>query len=157
MFTKKVLTLSILALSLLSFATCSSDDKDLDTEGPTITLVTPTNEQKYSRGKTIAVEFVLEDPSGIKEYTIDIHSAAGHSHGSAAKSLAMHNEEDENDKPWTFKEIYKDAAGKIKVEVNIETIEIAADATLGEYHFGVLATDLVGNQSIKYIDIEIVE
>lgn len=154
MFTKKVFVLSFLALSLLAFGACS-DDKDLDTEGPKVTLISPTNDQKFSRGSAILMEFVLEDESGINQYTVDIHWAGdGHGHGSGGAEEG-HGKTPDN--AYAFKEVYKDASGKVKVEVSLETTAIPADAALGEYHFGVLATDMVGNITQRYADIEIVE
>jgi hypothetical protein len=158
MHTKTFLSLAIFALTL---AACS-DDKD--TTGPEITLKQPQNEAAFARGESIPIEFDLADPSGIKEYKIDIHYAGDeHTHDAHSHALSIKLAAEEAENPWEYEYIqdgqnYDDyKAGETFISVTHTTTTIPATAQEGEYHLGVLATDLEGNESQVYIDIDIKE
>lgn len=149
MITKKILFASLLLLSSISFFSCG-DDNDNDTTGPAITLNKPTDESSFSRGDVIALEFDLEDESGINQYKVDIHWGGDHTHkGTKAES--------EEHIQWSYQQVYSDKKGEKKAHIHINTELIPENAEGGHYHLGIIATDLAGNESKKYIEIEIEE
>jgi hypothetical protein len=145
------------AIFALTVAACS-DDKD--TTGPEITLVQPANEDAFTRGETVTIEFTLTDPSGINSYKVDIHYGGGeHAHSHALSATLTHEEEEE---PWEYENIQDGQAydgykkGETSAHVTL-TPTVPPNAQEGEYHLGILATDMAGNESQKYIDIDIEE
>lgn len=153
MLIKKFLSATLVTLFIVGFTACS-DDKDVsDTEGPKISLDEPSNGESFKRGKDIHIEFDLEDESGINNYKVDVHWGEGHSH----KSSTLEQGTTPQDIPWSYQKVYDDKKGQVKAHVHIHSEEIPENAKIGEYHFGILATDLIGNESRKYISIQIVE
>ncbi|MDR0565560.1 MAG: DUF4625 domain-containing protein [Prevotellaceae bacterium] len=135
------------------FATaCSNDDKD--TTGPVITVDEPVNGDTAHAGEAhgLHIEFDLKDESELNTYKIDIHSGAGHSHStSLLKAVA-------ND--WSYQKMVKmDTVeqGLKNHRVHVHSDSIPANATLGEYHLGILATDVHGNESSQYITFYLAE
>jgi hypothetical protein len=157
MKTKFFLYVAIFALA----AAACSDDKD--TTGPEITLLQPENEAAFARGDELLIEFELSDPSGINACKIDIHYAGdGHTHSQSLGITPTH-EEGEEEEPWEHQELCTididtntDLKGKTSARVT-KTLTIPDHAQEGEYHLGILATDLEGNDSQVYIDIDIEE
>ena len=157
MKTKFFLYVAIFALA----AAACSDDKD--TTGPEITLLQPENEAAFARGDELLIEFRLDDPSGINEYKIDIHYAGeehahAHAHSQALSATPTHEdgEEEEHEETWESLETYTDKKGKTSAHVE-KTLTVPDDIHGGEYHLGIQATDLEGNESQVYIDIVIEE
>ena len=143
------------AIFALAAAACS-DDKD--TTGPEITLLQPENEAAFARGGELLIVFDLADPSGVNEYKIDIHYAGeGHEHAhSQSLGITPTHEEGEEEEPWEHLETYTDQNGKTSARVT-KTLTVPGNAQEGEYHLGIQATDLAGNESQVYIDIDIEE
>jgi hypothetical protein len=132
-------------------AACSSDD---DTTGPEIKLLQPVNEAAFMRGDRVTIEFDLADPSGINAYKIDIHYAAGdHAHTHALRAAAA---EEDSEEPWSYQASYDDRKGQPSAHVTLTAV-VPNNAQEGEYHLGILATDVLGNESQVYINIDIEE
>lgn len=156
MLIKRILFTVFLALGFVAFSSCSDDKDESDTTGPVITLTDPNDGDSFARGEDIHITFDLEDESGLNNYKIDIHWGEGHTH----KSAVVAHSEPIKEKAWNYLKVYNDdteVKGKKKAHVHIHTDEIPEDAKLGEYHFGVFASDLKGNESKKYITMKIVE
>lgn len=153
MLIKKKLLAALIMLSFVAFSACSDDKDPSDTTGPTITLESPNKGDTFHRGKDIHIEFDLEDEDGINNYKVDIHWGEGHDH----RSSAMNRTSASQDVAWSYQKVYDDKKGQKNAHVHIHTNEIPDNAKLGEYHFGILATDISGNESRKYISIQIVE
>jgi hypothetical protein len=141
---KKTFFAVALIFSACTFSSCSSD-KTNDTTGPIITLIAPENEDTFTRGEDIHVELKLEDESGLKSYMIDIHYEGDHTHSYAAA--------DETE--WIYKVPYTDIEGQKNADLHVHTEVIPETAKPGEYHFGIIALDIHGNETQKYIDIDI--
>lgn len=125
------------------FATaCSNDDKDA--KGPVITVYEPANGDTAHAGEEhgLHMEFDLADESGLNTYKIDIHNGAHGSHGSRLIKATS--------KDWSYDTVYYAKNLKNK-SVHVHSDSIPADATLGEYHLGIFATDVHGNESSVYI------
>lgn len=146
---KKFIYFISLSLSLSTFTACNDDDNK-DTTGPVINLTDPANEATFKRGEDIHIEGELSDESGINNYKVDIHSAEGHDHNTLKSTTAK-------DIAWTFQKVYEDARGKKNAHIHLHTDIIPENAKTGEYHLGLLVTDVEGNESIKYIEIIITE
>jgi hypothetical protein len=132
-------------------AACSVND---DTIGPEITLLQPANEAAFTRGDRVTIEFDLADPSGINVCKVDIHYAGGeHAHTHALRAASV---EEETEEPWNYQEIYTGLNGQPSAHVTL-TATVPGNAQEGEYHLGILATDVLGNESQVYIDIDIEE
>jgi hypothetical protein len=132
-------------------AACSIND---DTFGPEITLWRPAHEDAFTRGGRIAIEFDLDDPAGVNTYKIDIHYAGGEHVHTHALSVAPAEEVPEE--PWNYLIIYDDKRGQTSPQVTL-SVKVPNNAQEGEYHLGILATDLFGNESQVYIDFDIID
>lgn len=130
-------------------AACSNDDKD--TTGPVITLEEPVDGDTVAAGSKhgVHIEFDLADESGLNTFKIDIHSGAGHSHESQAKAAETSD--------WSFLKTYDEAKGLKNHHVHVHSDSIWANATLGDYHFGISATDVHGNESTVWRTIKVVD
>jgi hypothetical protein len=125
---------------------CSNDDKD--TTGPVITLAEPEDGETFTAGSKsgVHIEFDLADESGLNTFKVDIHSGEGHSHESQAKAAAS---------DWSFQKTYDEAKGLKSHKVHVHSDSIWANATIGDYHFGVSATDVHGNESAIWRTIKV--
>lgn len=148
MNTKKLLFTALLTVSSLFFFSCSDDDETADTTGPTITLNTPGNDDAFHIGDKVAINFKLKDESGINNYKVDIHWGEDHEHKSASVKAV-------EEVAWVYTKTFDDKKGQKSAEISISTDQIPENVKGGHYHLGILATDLAGNESRKYIEIEI--
>jgi hypothetical protein len=137
-----------------ALAACSEETKDVT--GPSIQLEEPTEDQPFTADGTheVHIEFDLADESGINEYTIEIHYAdGGHSHAPQQAAAAAADERE----AWSYKRVYADKSGQKNAHVHVHSDVIPANARLGDYHLGVIATDVAGNESQVYCTIELVD
>lgn len=146
---RKLFISGLTTIFALGFSACGSDDSK-DVTGPNISLTKPINDETFTRGEAVRIEFDLADESGINNYKVDIHWSEGHEHTNTKSTLI----EDDN---WSFQKVYDDQKGKTKAQVIVYTDQIAANAKSGDYHLGIHATDMLGNESQKYIAIEVAE
>lgn len=152
MKTKKLFLAALFMATPLFFFSCSDDDDAKDTTGPTITLNKPTDDEAFHLGENIEIDFSLADESGINNYKVDIHWAGdGHVHTS---SVTIKVDEAEGTE-WAYQKVYEDKKGQKTAHLIITTDEIPTGTKGGHYHLGILATDLAGNETRKYIEIEI--
>jgi uncharacterized protein YxeA len=141
----------LLALLLIIAASCSDNDEK-DTIGPVITLIEPEEGEEYKAGDAegVHIEFDLADESGIGQYKIDIHDGSGHSHNSTLKA-------DGTTIPWNYQKVYDNAKGLKNHHVHIHSEAIPDNAKLGDYHLMIYATDALGNESLVYTTIKLVD
>lgn len=118
------------------FAACSSnqsdDDHVLDTEKPTVEIITPNENQQIPLGEMLHLKASLKDNVELASFKIEIHSAEdGHHHRDEVQ-------------PFSYTK-----QGNIQsVETYIEQgITIPSDIQQGHYHIGVFAIDKAGNQN----------
>jgi hypothetical protein len=133
-------------------AACGDKDEEKDVKGPEITLAEPEIDEEFAAGSKSGVhmKFDLADPSGLNWVKIDIHSNSGegHSHSSLLKAATT---------DWSYQETYDGAKGLKNHHAHIHSDSIPADATLGEYHLGISATDVHGNETTVYRTFVIVD
>ena len=149
---KKIFLLAIILLVGLAFSNCKHDE----TNGPVITLEEPEEGQPFTAGSKhgVHMEFDLEDESGLNQYKIDIHYGGGHTH---SQSLQTQSLPEQSRADWSFQKTYDDAKGLIKHQVHVHSDSIHLNATLGEYHLGIAATDVHGNETTVYRTFNIVD
>lgn len=138
----KILYPSLLLALTFAFSSCSDDDaSDQDLNKPVISEVEVENEEqngenhgeKVHTGEQAKVHFMLSDDKGLSSWKIDIHDAFdGHSHGKVAA-------------PYTA--ILSGTASGTMSEIEVDLGVIPTDATAGEYHCIVNATDAAGNSA----------
>ncbi|MDR0694229.1 MAG: DUF4625 domain-containing protein [Prevotellaceae bacterium] len=147
---KKIFPLAILLLMGLAFSHCKHDE----TDAPVITLEEPEEGQPFTAGSEhgVHMEFDLEDASGLNWYKIDIHYGGGHSH-----SLSLQAQPLSEPVQWSYQKTYDDAKGLKNHHVHVHSEAIPANAVLGEYHLGISATDVHGNEATVYRTFEIVD
>ncbi|MDR2814724.1 MAG: DUF4625 domain-containing protein [Prevotellaceae bacterium] len=145
--TKAFFYSAALLLGGLAFFATACDDEDAT--GPVITVEEPLNGDSVQAGEEhgLHMEFDLEDESGLNTYKIDIHSGAGHSHPSPLKVEST---------GWSFQKVYEDAKNLKNHHVHIHSDSVPADAR-GDYHLGISATDVHGNESSVYITFVVAE
>ncbi|WP_448606427.1 DUF4625 domain-containing protein [Paenimyroides ceti] len=139
----------VLFLSGLTFVSCSDDDSNsLDTEKPTVQIVSPTVDQEIEPGTSISLKALLSDNEALASYKLEVHSAEdGHQHkvSTAVNAVEFHYEQS-----FTIEN------GSKTFEVN-QQIPVPADAKEGHYHVGVFCIDKAGNQNQQFIEIYIGE
>jgi hypothetical protein len=147
---KKIVYFAILALIGLFAITCNKKD----TTGPEIILHEPEPGQPFTAGDAhgVHIEFDLADESGLNQYKIDIHFGGGHTHSSPASARLL-----DESVEWSYQKTYDDAKNLKNHHVHVHSDSIPANASLGEYHLGILATDLEGNETTVYGTFEIVD
>lgn len=143
---------SLAILTLLSYS-CGDDKDTTDTTGPKITLKSPSNDDAFHIGDRIDISFDMEDESGINNYKIDIHWGEDHEHKSASSGTRI--SELPETKVWSYQKVFDDKKGQKNAEILISTDQIPDNTKGGHYHLGILATDLSGNETRKYIEITI--
>ncbi len=142
---KNIKFITVLAVVTALFTlSCSDDDSNKDTQKPTITLITPQDEQVFEAGEQIHVQANFTDNVALASYKIDIHYAGdGHQH----RTLS----EDENQQ-WAYETTGSLSGTSDTIHIDIL---IPTDAEEGHYHFGVYAVDASGNQQVVWSEIEV--
>lgn len=146
--------LFILPVLSIAFLACEKDD--VDTSVPTIDIVSPIMEQEFEPHDEIAVQAIFTDNEELKSYKIDIHFAGEHDH---TKKSA----DSEEGHPWTYEKSFDFEAGLKEITISDLLIEVP-DSVMGEegkfepiahgeYHFGVVCTDVAGNEAHQFVDI----
>jgi len=153
---RKIMYYASMALLSFTVAACSSsDDETKDTTGPVITLGEPEEGEEFTAGSASGVhmEFDLADESGIGQYRIDIHDAAGHVH---AESSAVRLAEGAG-VSWAYDITYDDAKGLKNHHVHVHSEAIPTDAKLGDYHLAFWASDIYGNEALAAVTFALVD
>ncbi|MDR3350049.1 MAG: DUF4625 domain-containing protein [Prevotellaceae bacterium] len=147
---KKIFTFILIAMMGLAFSNCNHDE----TNGPEIILEEPEEGQPFTAGSAhgVHMEFDLKDESGLNQYKIDIHYGGGHVHSQALKTQSAAAAVD-----WSYQKTYDDAKGLKNHHVHVHSDSIPENATLGEYHLGISATDVHGNETTRYRTFTIVD
>jgi hypothetical protein len=145
----KAIFYAVIALVGLFLIACSKDAAK-DTTGPVITLTEPEAGEAFTAGDPdgVHLEFDLEDESGINQYKIDIHYGGGHSHNIKPTAAGV---------SWSYQKVYDDRKGQLNAHIHIHSEAIPADAQLGDYHLGISATDIHGNESHVYATFTLVD
>lgn len=132
-------------------AIAAACDNDVDDVKPTISIVSPTDEQGFVPGDTIWFEATFTDDVELKSYKIEIHDDFdGHDHKSSVLG-AWHY-----DGSWDFEKAQKTVNlkhGHIVIPTEVDGQPIAE----GDYHFGVYCADAAGNETQVFILVEIGE
>lgn len=135
---KNILKLSLAVLSLISIVSCSDDE--MDTQKPTVQILTPTNHQEIEPGAVINLKAVLTDNEGLASYKIEIHSGEdGHEHKAKSQDFSY--------------SVVKQVTGNAKTFDVIETIKVPEDAKEEHYHLGITVLDVNGNQNQQFVEI----
>ncbi len=151
----------LLILSGLLFTSCGDSENPKDLDPPIISSLTAGQEIQPSPGmllkptnQSVAVNFRVSDPSGVKEILLDVHGGFdGHSHARLSNSFERLN----------VKRIFSSTASNPNLvipsgaqEVSIDSHEIAwggansavvGNLLAGPYHITISATDMEGNQT----------
>jgi len=126
---------------------CSTDDGATDTVSPSITIITPQDQDEFELGETIQVKLEFTDDVSLASYKVDIHFAGdGHSHDSRGEY-----------EEWDF-EMEGTLSGTsqiIHTEIEIPEISNGKPIKEGEYHFGVYCLDAAGNETVAWRKIKI--
>ena len=146
---KHIVVISFLSI-LVVFASCKKDD--VDNTKPTITVVEPADDAVLHPGEEIHFDCEFADDVELKSYKIDIHiNEDGHGH---TKTIF------ESENAWTYNNTWNFEAGKKNADIHHHEIVIpeiidGQEIKHGHYHFGVYCTDVAGNESNVFIEIEI--
>ncbi|MCW3806311.1 DUF4625 domain-containing protein [Plebeiibacterium marinum] len=148
-------------LALLSFVSCSDED-DIDTTKPAISIISPADEDGFEPGDEISFSCMFSDDTELASYKIEIHSNFdGHDHEHTAVMKQAFEEEGHE---WSYSKTYTFETGQ--TVVNVEDLKIQIPATIthegveeevaeGDYHFGVHVADVAGNETSVFVAIEI--
>jgi hypothetical protein len=136
----KKIQLIILGITATLFITsCGTDN-----QAPEITISVPTAQEVVETGGDIHLEFDITDDVDLNQFKIDIHGDHdGHSHGKLTEILPA------------FDTIIIENISGTMINRHLH-IEIPADAWPGPYHVGIYATDKSGNESMKSVDIIVI-
>jgi uncharacterized membrane protein len=130
---KKLLFLALSASVLI--VSCKKEDTP-DTQKPVITVIAPASDHiDLEPGDMLNLAALLTDNEELLNAKIDIHEAGNHGHKITGEG-------------WEWAKVYV-ISGK---EHNLtESIQIPADAELGEYHITFEATDKAGNAATPVV------
>ncbi len=132
----------LLPLAAIAFTACKKDEPD--TTAPTISISTPTNEQKVAIGGSFKLSGTISDDMELASYQVDIHEAEGHSHDHKSGDHD-HSEE------WEVKKNFNITGTSHTVDVNFG---VPSNAEKGEYHVIINALDKAGNAA-TFVEITI--
>jgi len=139
---KKIAQLSFVFLSLFAVASCSDDDT-VDTEKPTIEIVSPVDHQEVEPGSSFTFKANLADNAGLASYKVEVHSAEdGHEHKTVMAKSGFFEYS-----------VVKDVPNKAKNHTAEEVIPVGTDVTEGHYHVGITVLDVNGNQNQQFLEI----
>lgn len=139
----------IAVMTVFFMTACSDDDSEpQDTSKPVISDVHVENhelgtgdDEKVMAGEEGEVHFKLMDNRELGSWKIDIHDAFdGHGHGKVFANYSI---------------ILSGNTGGTMQEIEVDLGEIPAEATAGEYHCIVNATDAAGN-SAEFVDVRFI-
>ena len=139
---KKVYLLFV-ALVSLGAVSCSDDDNTLDTQKPSVSILSPTVDQEIPLNSVLQVQASLKDNVALASYKIEVHGAEdGHQHKTASKAATEFHYE----QSFALEGELKD------YNVN-QSITIPSDAKEQHYHVGIFVIDKAGNQSEQFIEV----
>lgn len=135
----------ILLISAFTLTINSCSNEEVDTQVPTIEIITPTHEAEIEPGATINLKAILGDNIGLASYKVEIHAGDdGHEHKAKQK--------DEEGESFAVSFVKQIANNQNQFEVN-EVIDVPENAKEGHYHLGVTVLDVNGNQNQKYVEV----
>ncbi|RFS21761.1 DUF4625 domain-containing protein [Chitinophaga silvatica] len=145
-------------LGLMSLSGCTKDDKEIDTEYPTIDVTHadafPKQCSVLTRGETIVFKALLKDNMQLGSYSIDIHhNFDHHSHSTEVNSCEMDPIKGPVN-PFLYIKSFPIPDKVSSYQTNTE-ISIPGDIDPGDYHFMIMLTDAAGWQTIKGLSIKI--
>ncbi|GGF00208.1 DUF4625 domain-containing protein [Flavobacterium limi] len=137
---------------------CSSDNKEIDTEYPVINISAadafPVQCSTIGRGQTVTFKAVFNDNAALGSYSLDIHhNFDHHTHSTEVESCEM-DAVKKPVKPMLFINNYTIPDGVKSYEATAQ-ITIPADVDPGDYHFMIRLTDKEGWQTLKGLSIKI--
>ncbi|MGP1363307.1 MAG: DUF4625 domain-containing protein [Bacteroides sp.] len=155
------LSVPVLAILALGFASCNKDDNK-DTTKPDITLHGPEEGAKLVINRKSGVHFEADfgDAKGLKSYRIDIHSNFdnhGHASTGSTVDIPIRHGNDEGE-AWSFQKEWP-LEGRARHihhhEIKIEEKD-GKKIKPGKYHFVVYCMDINGNERHVYRNVELV-
>lgn len=153
----KIRSIYLFSLTIaLSIISCSDDDDNIiDTQAPEISIIEPHDEEEIAPGGEIHFDAIFTDNVELASYKIEVHNDFDeHTH-------AVLKQEDHQDNPWSYSEVFTIPAGQTSFEAQVEIpvpSEIGGEpVSEGQYHFGVYVTDTAGNESQAFLELHIEE
>ncbi|MCD8264335.1 MAG: DUF4625 domain-containing protein [Tannerellaceae bacterium] len=134
--------------TLVLFTSCDKDDETNDTTPPAIKLISPAEGVVLQIGEKIYFETEFSDNTKLASYKVNIHSAAGHTHGDDEHEHG-HGDDTESyeyNGSWNL-------PAEQTASVSHTEIVISDEATNGDYHFMVYCSDQFGNESYIVINV----
>lgn len=146
---------------LVLAASCSdSDDSEIDTEKPTISVNYsggfPQACEELQRGQTYTFKAQVTDNVALSAYSLDIHNNFDHhTHDDQGAQCELDDVKTAVN-PMIYMENFSIPEGGTSYEISI-SITIPEDVDVGDYHCSYSVTDATGWQSRTSVDIKIVE
>lgn len=131
----------------LIFIACKNNQKEeLDTQKPSINIISPVSGTKFLTGQNMSIELKFTDNLNLSQYKIEIHpNFDGHSHG---KTL------NEGVSPWEWDTIVNMDG---KEHLSQFQLPIPQNTQAGSYHFSVMCTDAAGYEApLKFIELTLI-
>lgn len=155
---KKTKSVIALLIGLLSLASCSSDNNEIDTEYPVIDISAsnafPIQCSEITRGQKITFRAKFTDNVALGSYSLDIHHNFDHHTHSTEVNNCVADPIKKPVNPMLYINSVTIPNGEKSYEA-VQEITIPTDIDPGDYHFMIRLTDKEGWQTIKGLSIKI--
>ncbi len=142
--TRKVRLFALVAFAttISLFSACDSDDDDVDSAHPEITLTEPGNWDSFQAGDYIPMQAEIVDDMALSQFQVEIHdNFGGHTHARVAQRST-----DPSLVKWSDRLVFTVPNGTTEYTVAFDQeLSIPDNAMAGPYHFIVSALDQTGN------------
>lgn len=131
----------------LIFIACKNNKKEeLDTQKPSIDIVSPVSGTKFLTGQNMSIEVKLTDNLNLSQYKIEIHpNLDGHSHGKT---------QNEGITSWEWDTIVNIQG---KEHLAKFPLHVPQNTQAGNYHFLVMCTDAAGYEApLKLVEFVLI-
>lgn len=155
---KKTKFLIAVLTGLLTLASCSSDNNEIDTEYPVIDISAsnafPIQCSEITRGQKITFRAKFTDNAALGSYSLDIHHNFDHHTHSTEVNNCVADPIKKPVNPMLYINSVTIPNGEKSYEA-VQEITIPPDIDPGDYHFMIRLTDKEGWQTIKGLSIKI--
>jgi hypothetical protein len=155
---KKTKSLIALLIGLLTLASCSSDNNEIDTAYPVIDISAsnafPIQCSEITRGQKITFRAKFTDNAALGSYSLDIHHNFDHHTHSTEVNNCVSDPVKKPVNPMLYINSVTIPNGEKSYEA-VQEITIPSDIDPGDYHFMIRLTDKEGWQTIKGLSIKI--